>query len=152
MAAKRGRTPTYNAEIHAAIIRELDLGCTRTTAADIVGIHRETLRQWAGSAPDWQGKYPAFSADVRAAIGRCKRRASITVTQALQKGDVAAAFKYLSYQERDEWADKPSEVNVTHSGTITLQDAEQIAADTGLDVAEVMAEADRIFKSARARR
>ena len=129
MAAKRGRTPTYNAEIHAAIIRELDLGCTRTTAADIVGIHRETLRQWAGSAPDWQGKYPSFSADVRAAIGRCKRRASITVTQALQKGDVAAAFKYLSYQERDEWSDGPAEVNVNHSGTINHRDLSRFDDD-----------------------
>jgi len=45
-----------------------------------------------------------------------------------------------------------STANVTHGGTITVQVAEQIAADTGLDVAEVMAEAEHILRAAKQQR
>ncbi len=96
MARRRGAPTKYSKEIHAAICKNLEAGMSRTTAAELADIDRGTLE-------DWREKYPAFSRDVRKAIAKSKGRATVTITKAIQSGDVAAAFRYLALQERDEW-------------------------------------------------
>lgn len=132
------RPPKYNATIHKEICDNLRLGCSRTTAAELAGIDRVTLQRWCESNV-------TFCRDVQEAIAAVKRSASMTIRQSFVKGDVQSAFRYLSYQERQEWSDADRTVNVNVN--ITLQAiAEKIAADQGLDPAEVMAEAERILK------
>lgn len=106
--ARRGRPSRYSPEMHKAIVDELALGSSRTTAAEINGITLDTLNAWAGQPPDWNGKYPEFSRDVRLAIARVKRTASVTIRKAIVDGDVSAAFRYLAYQEPHEWTDPPT--------------------------------------------
>ena len=142
--AQPGRPTKYSRAIHAAIVTNLEAGMSRTTAAELAGIARQTLNDWAGMPPDWQGKYPTFSHDVRTAIARAKARATVTITKAIREGDVQAAFRYLALQEREEWGErKQVDVNVE-----IRQLAERIAAESGVDADELMAEAERIAAGA----
>ena len=116
MAGKRiGRPPKYGPELHKAIVDNLTLGCSRTTAAELAGIDRGTLE-------DWRERYPAFHRDVTHAIASCKRSAAATIRQSFLKGDTQSAFRYLALQERGEWADTERTVNVNHGGTIGTRD------------------------------
>jgi hypothetical protein len=134
------RPPKYNADVHKAIIESLRIGCSRTTAAELAGINRETLSAWCV-------RYPTFSGDVQEAIASCKRTAAATIRQSILKGDTQSAFRYLALQERHEWADANAAVNVNVN--VTLQRvAERIAALEGLDPEEVLAEAEQIMAGA----
>lgn len=109
---RRGRPPKYNAEVHAAIVANLRLGCSRTTAAELAGIDR-------GTFADWCERYPAFHHDVVKSIAECKRTAATTIRQAiLKKNDVQSAFRYLAIQERSEWTETQ---NVSHEGGMTIR-------------------------------
>jgi hypothetical protein len=132
-----GRPSKYNKGIHQSICEALAAGMSRTTAAEVNGIDRSTLE-------DWRVKYSTFSRDVTTAMAKAKRRATLTITQAIQAGDVQAAFRYLSYQERDEWADPKGDINLNL--TINLQEiAAKVAQDYGLDPAAVIKEAEAIL-------
>ena len=119
--AGRGRPPKYSPDVCAAIVNNLKMGCSRTTAAELAGIDRGTLR-------DWCRKYPAFSREVTEAIAGCKRTASATIRQAILNGDVQSAFRYLALQERDEWA-HTEQVDVRHSGEIGRTDLGKLTDD-----------------------
>lgn len=131
--ARAGRPPKYCAEIHKAIIANLEIGCSRTTAAELAGINRMTLETW-------RTKYPAFNSDVTEAIARAKRRATMTITTAIQKGDVQAAFRYLALQERAEWQEERN-INVTLR---IREKAQRIADELGIPVETVIAEAEAV--------
>lgn len=119
MAARMGRPPKYTKTIHAAIVKSLEAGASRTTAAELAGIHRNTLA-------DWCETYPAFSSDVTKAIAQAKAKASITVANAIQNGDVNAAFRYLSYQEPEEWsAPERHEITGDNGGPLVIQFTER---------------------------
>lgn len=140
--AKAGRPPKYGPEIHAAICQNLEMGCSKTTAAELNGITRQTI--W-----EWDEKYAPFSYDMRTAIAKAKRRATVTITTAISQGDTNAAFRYLALMERDEWREQ-RDVSVAISGELTIrQAAEQIAAEVGLTAEEVIHEAERILKVSR---
>jgi len=66
-------------------------------------------------------------------------RVSAAVT-AIRAGDVNAAFRYLSLQEREEWREV-KDINLTVQ---VREKAERIAAELGLSTDEVMAEAEMI--------
>jgi CRP-like cAMP-binding protein len=131
--ARRGRPPKYCAEIHKAIIANLEIGCSRTTAAELARINRMTLETW-------RTKYPAFNSDVTEAIARAKRRATVTITTAIQKGDVQAAFRYLALQERAEWQEERN-INVNLR---IREKAQRIADELGIPVETVIAEAEAV--------
>lgn len=116
---RTGRPTKYSPQMHKAIIEYLEAGMSRTTAAELAGITRQTLTEWAGSPPDWQGSYPTFSYDVKQAIAKAKSRATVTIANAIKDGDVNAAFRYLSYQEPEEWS-APERHEVTGSGGTPL--------------------------------
>lgn len=117
--ARSGRPTKYSKEMHQKIVEYLEAGMSRTTAAELAGIARQTLAEWAGIPPDWDGVYPNFSYDVRNAIAKAKSRASATIANAIKDGDVNAAFRYLSYQEPDEWS-APERHEVTGTGGAPL--------------------------------
>lgn len=121
--AGRGRPSKYGDAIHKAIVDELLLGSSRTTAAEMCGITLDTLNEWAGQPPHWDGKFPEFSRDVRLAIAKVKRTASVTIRRSIQEGDVQAAFRYLAYQEPHEWTDPPTKHEVTGAdgGPLTIR-------------------------------
>jgi hypothetical protein len=138
MARRRaGRPPKYCEAIHTSICQALELGMSRTTAAEINGINRDTLLQWTI-------KYPSFSGDVQLAEAKAKRRATLTITTAIQKGDVAAAFRYLALKEREEWRES-KEVNVNVQ---IRQKAERMAEELGVPVDELMETAESIAAEA----
>lgn len=116
--ARAGRPPIYGPEIHQAICVSLAQGLSRTTAAELAGIDRATLTVWAGSPPEWNGKYLAFSRDVRTSIAKAKARATATILKSINNGDVASAWRYMAMQEREEWREQPNDINVNHGGAI----------------------------------
>lgn len=110
MTRRAGRPTKYSRAVHEAICRNLEAGMSRTTAAELAGIHRNTLEEW-------RELFPAFSSDTQEAIAKAKARATVTITKAIRDGDVGAAFRYLALQERSEWAERAN-LDVNHSGTI----------------------------------
>jgi transposase-like protein len=128
-----GRPTTYGKGRHEAICKSLEVGMSRTTAAELIGINRSTLETW-------REKYPAFNHDVTQAMAKAKARATVTITTAIRAGDVNAAFRYLSLQEREEWREV-KDINLTVQ---VREKAERIAAELGLSTDEVMAEAEMI--------
>lgn len=94
-----GAPTKYNKARHAEIVKSLEAGMSRTTAAELAGIDRGTLE-------DWRVVHPAFNRDVVRAIAKAKARATVTITKAINLGDVSAAFRYLALQERDEWQER----------------------------------------------
>lgn len=105
-----GRPTTYSDERHEAICKSLEAGMSRTTAAELIGINRSTLESW-------REKYPAFNHDVRMAMAKAKRRASLVIARSIAEGDVASAWRYLAMQEREEWREQ-NDLNINHSGTV----------------------------------
>ncbi len=103
------RPTKYGPGIHQDIVTSLEAGMSRTTASELAGIDRVTLNVW-------MARYPALSRDVQAAIAKAKARATVTITKAIQAGDVQASFRYLSLMEAAEWRETTS-VNI--SGDLT---------------------------------
>lgn len=135
-----GRPTKYNEAMHADIVRSLETGMSRTTAAELAGIDRETLEVWRGNKP-------AFSRDVTRALARAKGRASMTIAKAIVAGDVAAAFRYLALQERAEWSERAEMTPVGKDGgpiktemTITIRRVD--AAGEPIPDSAIAAEAD----------
>jgi len=134
------RPTKYGPEIHRAIVQSLEAGMSRTTSAESNGIDRGTLAQWID-------RKPAFSRDVQLAIGKAKARATVTITKAIQAGDAAVAFRYLSLMEPHEWR---LTVQVDHSGEINIRHiAAEVAAEFGVPEEEAVAEAERILAARR---
>lgn len=146
--AKPGRPSLYTRARHRAIIADLENGASRTTAAELNGITLGTLTEWAGSPPEWKGSKPEFSRDVREAIAKCKRQAQHTIKAAMLTGDVNAAFRYLAYQEKNEWADTKGDITVNVSVSVE-EVAARLAKDLNLDPDDVIAEAEHILELAR---
>lgn len=96
MPQPKGAPPKYNKARHAEIVKSLEAGMSRTTAAELAGIHRTTLETW-------REVYPTFNDDVTKAIAKAKARATVTIIKAIQNGDAHSAFRYLALQERSEW-------------------------------------------------
>lgn len=134
-----GRPSKYNKAIHTAICNDLELGCSRTTAAELNGIDRSTLEEW-------RKRYPAFSSDVALAMAKAKRRATVTIIRSIQDGDVASAWRYLAMQERDEWREN-NDVTVTHGGTITHAHRD-MSAFTDDEITALAAVAERVKERA----
>lgn len=130
MAKRLGAPPKYNRARHEQIVEALKAGMSRTTAAELAGINRGTLEVWRDT-------YPAFSNDVTNAIATAKARASATITRAIQKGDVNAAFRYLALQERDEWQERQKH---EHAVTVRHEDMiQEVAAKFGIAPADLIA-------------
>lgn len=126
MATKRGmgrpaklvETP----DIHRLIVAALSRGHYPTTAADLVGITRESLRNWldAGAIDAEHGKdtpYARLHRDCSAATAQWIDRQIGRVQDAGEK-DWRASASILGRRHR-EWSEKPSE---SESGrNITIQ-------------------------------
>ena len=109
-----GAPTKYNKARHDEIVKSLEAGMSRTTAAELVGINRGTLETW-------REVNPAFNSAVIKAIAKAKARATVTITKAVQAGDVSAAFRYLALQEKDEWGEtQKHEHSGPDGGAITL--------------------------------
>jgi hypothetical protein len=120
-----------------AILNALRTGCTRRAAAAVGGIHRDTLLEW-------MTRDPAFSGSVERAEGEAEATFTAIVARAAVTSWQASAWwlerrKYMDYARRDKI-----------EMTVDLhKETERLAAEQGLDPAEVLAEAEAIMRAGR---
>jgi hypothetical protein len=139
--AAMGRPSKLTPEVQEKIVAALRGGNYRNAACHAVGIAEDTFRVWMIRGEEGQKPYAAF----RAAVIDAETQAEITlvnhVAAAASRSWMAAAW-LLAHRFPDRWADR-------HRIDIQLamrQEAERVAAQTGLTVDEVMAEAERLLK------
>lgn len=127
------RAMTTSGSRAEAILKALELGCTREAAAGAAGISRVTL--WQMMKRDL-----AFASEVEKAEDRAEAAMTFSVTAAIPKNWTAAAWwlerrRYGNYARHDK-----VDMTVDISG-----EAKRLAASLGLDEASVLAEAEAIL-------
>jgi len=120
-----------------AILNALKTGCTRRAAAAVGGISATTLY-------DWMNRDLAFAVAVEKAEGEAEATFTAIVAQASVTSWQAAAW----WLERRKYADYARREKVDMSIDLK-QEATKIAAEMGLDPAEVLAEAEAIMRGGR---
>uniref|UniRef100_A0A6M3JKW8 Putative DNA binding, helix-turn-helix domain containing protein n=1 Tax=viral metagenome TaxID=1070528 RepID=A0A6M3JKW8_9ZZZZ len=120
-----------------AILNALRTGCTRRAAAAVGGISHTTLY-------DWMNNDPTLAATIERAEGEAEATFTAIVARAAPTSWQASAWwlerrKYQDYGRRDK-----VEMSID-----LRKEAERIAAEMGLDPAEVLAEAEAIMRGAK---
>ncbi len=134
------RRSKYEPARVAKIIDAINLGATYELAAGYAGISPDTLTAW-------KDRYPDFSDMLREAEGRAATKWLAKIERAADIDWKAAAWKLerrhpTQYGKQSE----PTNVNVT----INMREAaERIAAENGIDPADLIAEAEHILTIAR---
>ena len=83
-----GRPSKRTPEVEESIIRALKLGLDYTTAAEVAGIHRDTLQ-------DWRSKDPEFSVKCKRAKSNGKVHVSAQLMKQINSGNVSATIFWL---------------------------------------------------------
>ena len=101
------RPTKYSAAMRNAICNQLKTGCTRTAAAESLGIGYETFRRWMSDYEEFWGAVTRAEAEAEAMF-------TATIAQAAkgtekEPGDWRAAESWLKRRRRAEWGD-----NITH--------------------------------------
>lgn len=120
-------------ETELAILNALRVGNTRTDSALAAGISRETLRQWCSDL--------AFLGAVERAEADARLRFVGQIAKAAAAGNWQAAAWHLERRDHDNWGRRDK----VEMSLDIKREAERIAAANGLNVDEVMAEAERVL-------
>jgi hypothetical protein len=133
MPGRKTRIPA-GAPREEAVLSALRIGCTRRAAAAVADISEDTFARMLADA--------GFADAVRKAEGAAEATYSAIVSEAATKSWQAAAW----WLERRKYEDfgRHERVDVTFD---TRKEAERLAAELGLDVETVMAEAEAILRS-----
>lgn len=138
MSNSLGSKPKRSPQRIAAIIAGLESGMTRRAAAGAAGIHHTTLYDWIRLDP------PLLTA-LETAEAVAESRYTRIVEQAAPTSWQAAAW-WLERRKHQDYA-RRERVDMT----VDLnREAERIAAATGLDPADIIAEAERILSESNA--
>lgn len=125
------RRSALGTEQSAAAIRALEFGCTRDAAAGAAGVTRSTFYRWLDDG--------TFRDAVEKAELKAEAAYTLAVQQAVPKNWQAAAW-WLE-RRRHESFGRRDRVDMT----IDLRkEAERVAAESGMDVDAVLAEAQAI--------
>lgn len=108
-----------------AILKALENGNSRSCAAELNGITRETMRRWIATDI-------AFYDDVLKAEAKAEESMVAVVHDSAVAGDPASARWWLERRRPDEWSRKVS-IDI-----MVRQHAEQLAAQFGLPIDDVM--------------
>lgn len=136
-------------EVASGIVSLLEHAVHPEVAAGAFGVAVSTFYAWVQRGEDRDERYPAdplyieFSDAVRAAEYKAESSlVSLAISKVKTTGD---AVLLLERRFRERW-------QRTEEVTINLRrEAERIAEATGLDAAEIQAEAERILSEARVR-
>ena len=122
-----------------AILSALRAGCTRRAAAAVGGLHHSTLYEW-------MAKDPTLTDSIERAEAEAEAMFTAAVSRAAQdpKTWTAAAW----WLERRKFADYARRDKVEMQIDIR-KEAERVAAELGMDPAEVIAEAEAIMRGRR---
>lgn len=125
-----GRPTKRTPEVEALILGALRDGATDAAAYGVVGISPQTFIDWCHKHPQFLESVQRARAEGRLWHERNWRNSAV--------GDWKASMEYLARRYPHDWA-KRDEVVIT-----IRQQAEKLAAELGLDAAELIAEAERI--------
>ena len=133
MPGRRPRT-VAGAEREETILKALRMGCTRRAAAAAADVSQDTFGRMMVDA--------VFADAVKRAEGQAEATYSAIVAEAAPKSWQAAAW-WLERRKFEDYG-RHERVDVTFD---TRKEAERLAAELGLDVETVMAEAEAILRS-----
>lgn len=128
------RRTKYTPETVKKITDAIKIGATYSLAAGYAGIAESTLY-------DWLAKRPEFSEAVKAAEGMGAVGWLAKIEKAASDGTWQAAAWKLERRYPQDYGRTVQEHQHTH---VIKAEAERIAAQLGLSVADVLAEAERI--------
>lgn len=124
-----------------AVLAGIAKGLSRTRAAELAGITKDTVRRWAESSSAFSARLDKAAAEYEAALLERIQMASL-----IPHNWTAAAW--ILERTRSETYGQRSRVD------ISLEDreyAKELAAESGLDEAEILAEANRLLAQQRTR-
>lgn len=131
-----GRPSKRTPEREARLLEALRAGNTRKDASLYAGIEQHTFQ-------NWMLRYSHFSQAVEKAEADAVVRNVAQIAKAAQTGTWQAAAWWLERRRPDDYG-RRDRVEVT-----LRQQAEKLAADLGLNVDELLAEAESIVAGAR---
>lgn len=122
-----------------AILNALRTGCTRRAAAAVGGIHHATLYRWMDD-----------DATLRDAVEKAEDEAEAHFTSLVAR----AAADPKSWTAAAWWLERRKSGDYSRRDKVEMtidlrKEAERIAAEDGLDAAELLAEAEAIMRGAR---
>lgn len=132
-----GRPSKFTPERVEAILLALEGGCTRHAAAGAADVHYATMARWVADNAE-------FRAQVEKAEDRAEAHFTAAVLQAVPTNWQAAAW----WLERRKFRDYARRERIDVAVDIR-QHAEKVAAELGMSVDEVLAEADRVLAANR---
>jgi hypothetical protein len=129
--ASAGRHSKHTPEREKAILDALRDGNTRQAACRYGSISDDTFANWLRRSSE-------FSDAVKEAEAHAERQHVANIVKAASDGTWTASAWWLERRRHQDWG-RVDRVEVT-----LRQQAEKLAADLGLDPAEVIAEAERL--------
>jgi hypothetical protein len=133
---RTGRPSKCSPERVEAILAMLRAGNTRSAAAAAAGVDRSQL--WR-----WMARDATFRNAIEKAEAEAKLRFVGQIDRAVTDGTWQAAAWWLERRRPDAWG-KRERVDLT-----VRREAERLAAELGVDAAELVREAERIAAGAR---
>ena len=127
------RPSKYTPETVARIAEALEQGATYEAAAAHAGVHYDTLNEW-------RAEFPAFSVALKKAEAEAELHWLGQIEAAAADGAWQAAAWRLERRYPERWG-RRDRVDVAMT---VRREAERLAAQLGLDAAELIAEAERI--------
>lgn len=132
-----GRPSKRTPERESQIIKVLEAGNTRRAASEYVGIDQDTFGRW-------MVRYADFADRVRKAEAAAEVQAVAIIRTGMLSGDTNDAKWWLERRRPDDYA-RREKVDIS----IARREAEQLAAEYGLDPEVILAEAEKIVAGAR---
>lgn len=137
-------TSKFSPERAEAVLTGIRVGNSRTRAAVAAGITKDTVRRWADRYPSFARRLDQAEAEgVALLLGAVRQHAMSGAPNTWQ-----AAAWILERTHPDEFGQR-SRVDISMD---IREHVKEIAAETGLDEAEIMAEAERLLTEKRATR
>lgn len=100
-----GRPTKLTPEVHAAIVRSLDIGATRKDAAEAAGVTYHTFLNWMERGLKAKsGRYFQFFNSAQRAEANARLKFTSTIARAAADGDWRAAMEYLSRRDKEHWS------------------------------------------------
>jgi hypothetical protein len=127
--------PPYSDDVRKAILKNLEIGCTRTAAAGSAGVDDSTFRRW-------QNDIPGFRAAVEEAEAKAERMYTGRLARRAAAGDTRAIEFWLSRRRGNAWRERVSVVDEEASLEDVIAGAEQDDA-IAARLADLAREAER---------
>jgi DNA-binding XRE family transcriptional regulator len=132
------RAHTKSPELEAAVLAGIEAGLTQTDAAQAAGIHRITLYRWKTEDEDF--------ADRLAMAESTAKQTLTAVIVAAAQARLPQSWNAAAWLLERRWPDQYGPKARMEISVDVRQEAERLAAEHGLSVDDVLAEADTIVR------